>query len=175
MPRLWHSGIERDENMTKLTYEQIMEKLIEQGIGKGTIEHSKIFARVLDIVSGEDVVLEFQSLKQQIPMMKTELRRLDDERRRVRNWLDEERRLANGLADDRRSKHEELIKRFLKALEEGETPEGRDTLRKAQMFVNSVQVNTKYDNTAYIAGLAAILSNGEISALGELKKINTDL
>ena len=53
--------------------------------------------------------------------------------------------------------------------------EGRDTMRIAQMFVNMVDVDTKYDNTAYIIGLAAILSRGGISAIDELKKINKKL
>ena len=48
-------------------------------------------------------------------------------------------------------------------------------MRIARMFVNMVDVDTKYDNTAYIIGLAAILSRGGINAIGELKKINKKL
>jgi hypothetical protein len=43
------------------------------------------------------------------------------------------------------------------------------------MFVNTVSVETKYDNTAFIIGLAAILSNGRINPISELKKINKKL
>jgi hypothetical protein len=43
------------------------------------------------------------------------------------------------------------------------------------MFVNSVNIDSKYDNTAFIVGLAAILSNGECGAISELKKINPKL
>ena len=65
------------------------------------------------------------------------------------------------------------IEEFLKALNDCETPEGRDAMRTAQVFVNSVSVDTKYDNTAFIIGLASILSNGKVDGITELKKINT--
>lgn len=72
----------------------------------------------------------------------------------------------------RKNHLEDYIDDFNKRLEECETQEGRDAMRTAQMFVNSVDVSTKYDNTAFIIGLASILSKGGINALGELKKIN---
>ena len=43
------------------------------------------------------------------------------------------------------------------------------------MFIDSVDVATKYDNTAYIIGLASILSNGSMDAIAELRKINNKL
>ena len=46
-------------------------------------------------------------------------------------------------------------------------------MRAAQVFVNAVSVDTKYDNTAFIIGLAAILSKNGIGAMDELKKINS--
>ena len=70
---------------------------------------------------------------------------------------------------------EEYVDKFNKSLEECETAEGRDTLRTAQMFVNTVDIETCYDRTAYIIGLASILSNGRMSAIDELKKINKNL
>lgn len=66
----------------------------------------------------------------------------------------------------------DYINRFMKALEEAETPEARDALRVAQTFVNSVTVDTKYDNTAFIVGLAAILSKVKESPIESLAKIN---
>lgn len=62
-----------------------------------------------------------------------------------------------------------------KALDECETAGGKDMLRLAQMFVNSVDVNSKYDNTAYIIGLAGILSGNKVAPIPELKKINRKL
>jgi predicted RNase H-like nuclease (RuvC/YqgF family) len=64
------------------------------------------------------------------------------------------------------------IDEFVNALSNCETDEGRDALRRAQMFVNSVDVDTKYDNTAFIIALGAILSGGKIGAIEALHKIN---
>ncbi len=59
----------------------------------------------------------------------------------------------------------EYIKKFNKSLNECETKEGRDTLRLAQVFVNSVNAKTSQNNTAFINGLACILSRGECGSL----------
>lgn len=66
----------------------------------------------------------------------------------------------------------EYIESFYKSLESCETPEAKDNMRIAQMYVNSVEINTKYDNTAFIIGLASILSGGKMEPIEELKKIN---
>lgn len=70
---------------------------------------------------------------------------------------------------------EDYLQQFNKKLLECETVQGRDTLKTAQFFINNINVETKYDNTAYIAGLAAILSHGGINSLEELTKINPQL
>lgn len=44
-----------------------------------------------------------------------------------------------------------------------ETAEQRDRTRTARLFMDNVNVNTVYDNTAYIKGLSAILSGKEIT------------
>lgn len=64
------------------------------------------------------------------------------------------------------------ISKWNEALMQCETPELRDAMRTAQVFINTADVDTKYDNTAFIIGLAAILSNGNIGPISELKKIN---
>lgn len=69
-------------------------------------------------------------------------------------------------------KAQEYIDKFLEALKDCETAEGRDAMRRAQVFVNSVSVDSKYDNTAFIIALGAILSGGEYGPIEELKKIN---
>lgn len=42
-----------------------------------------------------------------------------------------------------------------------ETPEARDRMRMALFFVENTDVDTKYDNTAFIRGLGAILGSSE--------------
>lgn len=67
------------------------------------------------------------------------------------------------------------IEDFKKSLLECETAEGRDRLRAAQMYINTVTVKTCYDNTAFITCLGAILTGQSIGIVKELKKINPEL
>lgn len=69
----------------------------------------------------------------------------------------------------------EYIEKFNKSLDECETKEGRDALRLAQVFVNSVNTNTDQNNTAFINGLACILSRGECGSLfNGFKKLHAE-
>lgn len=43
------------------------------------------------------------------------------------------------------------------------------------MYINTVNINTKYDNTAFIVGLSAILTQTSFEPIKELKKINKNL
>ena len=66
------------------------------------------------------------------------------------------------------------IEGWFDGLNQCETPEARDNMRTAQVFINTVNVDTKYDNTAFIVALSAILTGGKINGVKELKKINKD-
>jgi hypothetical protein len=133
---------------------------------------SAIAVAVLDIVANTDHVFS--------DMVKAE-RELEDIRHKAelcrksedRRWDD----LREAEQDFKQARWEmvQYIEKFNAALSECETAEGRDAMRRAQMFVNSVSVNSKYDNTAYIIGLASILTNGSIGAIDELKKMNPKL
>ena len=141
--------------------------------------NSKVAAVVLDVVA--------QSGDKYTKMWKSET----DTSKRERDLLNtiawaEKRKsdleidieIANRRLEECEEKKREIetyINTLCEALDKCETAEGRDTMRIAQMFVNMVDVDTKYDNTAYIIGLAAILSRGGINAIGELKKINKKL
>ena len=80
--------------------------------------------------------------------------------------------MVDSVADKHYQETRNYIDVFLKAISDCETQEARDALRTAQMFINSVSVDTKYDNTAFIIGLASILSQGKTGAIDELRKIN---
>jgi len=73
---------------------------------------------------------------------------------------------------ERERKINAYIDHFNQCLEAMETEAGRDRLKAAQIFINTVNVDTKYDNTAFIVGLSALLSGVTIDAPEELKKIN---
>jgi len=88
------------------------------------------------------------------------------------------RKITEGKSQLTKAKQKELedareyIEKFNKSLEQCELPKARDQMRTAQLFMDAAEVNTKYDNTAFIIGLAAILSGGKIAPIDELKKIN---
>lgn len=146
----------------------LRDELAERGLSKTQIE-SKSVAVVLDIIAntGERYTnLQAEEVHATNKLYKLE-RILEVKERELREL---EFRL-NELNREMRE-YKDYINELNKSLLECETQEGRDAMRIAQMFVNSVDVDTKYDNTAYIIGLASILSGGKINAINELKKIN---
>ena len=156
----------------------LREELEKRGLSKAQI-NSKVAAVVLDVVarSGDKYTQMWKSEEEaskrerelEIAIMRAESR-LQDLEIRILNAKG-----ALDLYEEKKRKVEEYVNKFIDSLSDCETPEGRDTMRIAQMFTNSVSVDTKYDNTAYIIGLAAILSKGGISAMDELKKINKNM
>lgn len=164
----------------------LRQELINRGYTKQQA-HSKVVAGVLDILANGGTTYEdlenaeerLIAIKRQMEQIRPELSGLQVKRSRLydevanltttinqRVWA----QMSRVVAEQR-----DYLKEVMRTLEECETPEGRDALRKAQMFVNSVDVNTKYDNTAYIIGLSAILSDGKVAPVKQLKKINTKL
>lgn len=157
-------------------------ELADRGFSKAQI-NSKIVPAVLDILANAGT--EYTDL--------TALRQEHDDILRYNNSLaadirDKQRQINSLMStvskleetvynaiDEEIREQREYLEKVMKALTEGETPEARDALRRAQMFVNSVNVNSKYDNTAFIIGLATILSDGNLTAIDELKKMNPKL
>ena len=164
----------------------LRQELIKRGYTKQQA-HSKVVMGVLDVLANagttyedlEDAEEMLRSVKRQVYQITPELSDLQ----RKRSMLWDEIQNLNATINQRVwaqlskvvSEQRDYLKEVMRTLEECETPEGRDTLRKAQMFVNTVDVDTKYDNTAYIIGLSAILSGGKVAPVKQLKKINTKL
>lgn len=146
----------------------LKEEMKKRGLNQAQCD-SKVAAVVLDILANADTnhteeyqkKANLQILDAKINSQKMNLKSLEMaceyERTKVLKWRDEIETYVNTL---------------LSELEKCETPEGRDRLKAAQMFVNSVSIDTKYDNTAFIIGLSAILSGGKLAPINELKKIN---
>ena len=59
--------------------------------------------------------------------------------------------------DEEFERVDKYIKNFNESLEKMETPEARDALKTAQLFINTIDVQTNQNNTAFISGLAMIL------------------
>lgn len=149
-------------------YECLKEELYKLGCNKSQVE-AKVVPLVLGVVAGDpEKFIKISEWESELEKKKNELKRREEA-------VEEDERAVNLLIDKAlkiAKKTQDYVDAFYYAIQSGETPEGRDALRKAQMFVNSVTVETKYDNTAFIAGLAAILSEGKVAPMDELQKIN---
>lgn len=153
-----------------MTYEEVKTELVKRGLPKGSAE-SKYVPQVMDIVLGTDYFVKISEDEEEI---KRQERRVIDAKNRANAevWKAMEKAnldVANVQAD------KEYIANFYKALFDCDTEEGKDVMRTAQVFINSVNVKTVYDNTAFIIGLAAILSGGKVGAIEELHKLNTKI
>lgn len=153
--------------------------LRQRGFTKAQAE-SKTVLGVLEIVSGADgKYTELDKIQRDIETARDTLSGYQDriaEERSKHEWLraNNEANMAKINSDVAYLIREaqERVDAGMKALAECETEEGRDAIRAAQTFVNSVEVKTAYDNTAFIIGLAAILSRGSVGAIETLRKIN---
>lgn len=146
----------------------LKEEMMRRGMTKQQCE-AKLVAVVLDILTKADCNHEEEyQIKADIESLKQEHQKIQAQIERDRaDWQNDVR-----LYGEKVKELDAYLQNFNMALENCETQEGRDRLKLAQMFINSVDVDTKYDNTAYIIGLAAILSRGEIAPIEELRKIN---
>ena len=156
----------------------LREEMKNRGMLQSQID-SKVVPVVLDIIAGSEMKYtemwkEETEETKRLSQLKKEIRSAERRLQYLEGRLSEMLREEEKAMQDRKHR-EDYIDEFNKSLEECETAEGRDAMRVAQMYVNSVDVDTKYDNTAYIIGLAAVLSRGKINAIKELKKINKKL
>ena len=147
-------------------------ELIKKGFTRSQAD-SKVVTGVLDVIANSNG--EFTDLKktqEEINALERKKETLEDKIR----WLTDAKNTViasiNKLSRDKYEPIINYINDFYAALAKCETPDARDRLKLAQMFVNSVSVDTKYDNTAMIIGLASIISPGEMAAVNELHKIN---
>ena len=156
-----------------MTLEEIRKKLVEHGL-KEQQAKSKTVAMVLDILKGEgDDFLKCCNLEKEIQHAKVRFENARFNAVIAENDYKNMKALVEDQTTIYKQKNKAYIDKFFAALNECETPEGRDALRKAQLFENSANIKTVYDNTAYINGLAAILTKGESAIVADgLEKID---
>lgn len=151
--------------------ECLREELKKRGFNDHNV-NGKLVAAVLDILSNTDhIYSDMVKAEQELDAVRKDVKRKSLEYRKREFYLEQ----AERDFKQARLEVEQYIEKFNAAITECETAEGRDAMRRAQTFVNSVSVNSKYDNTAYIIGLASILTNGGIGAIDKLKKLNPKL
>lgn len=151
------------------------EEMRKRGMTNQQIE-SKAVMVALDILSNSDG--ELVKAAEYIREMREEAREAENRRSIAVRFLankERERDLQYKMIKEQWTEYDEYIKAFNKSLEECETAEGRDRLRLAQMYTNSVNIETKYDQTAYIIGLASVISGGNIAPIKALKQINNKI
>ena len=142
-------------------YDCLKEELKARGCTQSQID-SKVVPIILDILANSGN--KYTEMAKREDEFEAEERAHDYKIHRLRDEISKLERISSYLreqmekAKEHREHCEDYIDEFKKSLSECETPEGRDAMRTAQMYVNTVNVDTKYDNTAYIIGLAAILS-----------------
>lgn len=162
--------------------ECLKEEMKARGLLKSQIE-SRTTVAVLEILSESGGrYTDMDRLENEIHDLEMKKARIEREVEAYRRKVEDIRQkygatidLIDRYAQEKYDRTVAYINRFMKALENMETPEGRDKLKIAQTFVNTAKVDTKYDNTAFIAGLAAILARAPEMPLDKLKEINPDI
>ena len=150
----------------------LKEEMKRRGLNQAQCD-SKVAAVVLDILAEtKTAYTDLREAEQKTSELRNEQEKIKDRINRLNMELGDIIRRINNKMTEEWLYAPDYVDNFFDALEACETDKGRDALRAAQMFVNSVTIDSKYDNTAFIIGLASILSQGNVGAIEELKKIN---
>lgn len=156
----------------------LKEEMRKRGCSKAQTE-STTAAVVLDICTNSGHVYqdlakaygELSRVEDEIEQNKSMIRRYQDALNDVQERYLREREKTQRILDEVAKEMED----FNKEVSRLETEAARDAARLARFYVNNTNVDTKYDNTAFIIGLGAILAGGSVDAVEELKKINPAL
>lgn len=154
--------------------ECLREEMKKRGCNKAQIE-SNTAAIVLDIVAntGHDYT-NAHELEKKLETREACLRgRERNVARREEEIAEKEKNISNYL-DEKIKGTIDYIQSFMDALEKCETPEGRDAMKRAQLFINTVNIETSQNNTAFIDGLSRILSFGAFDGPQKLEKVDKD-
>lgn len=169
--------------------EDLRDELIKAGLTKASA-NSKAVSATIDVLTNSEtkyldlfcleeekkrVQSEFDCLSGEILFLKRELESLRKEKEHLSRERSQEEVALEKIKKEQGEVAEKYLEDIVKSLRECETPEMRDRMKLAQLFVDSVTVQTKYDNTAYIIGLADIIKGGLPDGIGTLRKINTKL
>lgn len=155
--------------------ECLREEMRNRGLTEAQI-NSKAVSVVIDILAqANGKYIELVELEHEVKLKQEQQAEAE---RLYRYATFSRQRLIESLKGERDGWYKEnkaYLEEVMQALSECETAEGRDAIRIAQTFINSVDVDTKYDNTAFIIGLASILACWKTTPIDRLRKINTQL
>ena len=161
-----------------MTLEEAKSLMLKKGASK-IMADSKTLAFALDVFGDTDLYTEsweaqrkLKELVDDVYKKEIVLQELEKRITKASNELLDIQRNIRSLRDKQAEEDLEYIEEWKASLKQCETQEGRDTLRLMQVFVNSVDIKTAYDNTAYINGISTILSGGKAEAMPEkIKKV----
>lgn len=139
--------------------EMLKQEMLKRGCTKAQTE-SKLVAIVLDIVAETGTAY-------------TDLLEAEERMKKINNAEAALRKREKALEEAKekfRAETGDYVEDFKNLLRDCETAKARDALRVAQMFTDSIDIKTAYDNTAYINGLAMLLCGQEIPKSIALRK-----
>ena len=146
--------------------EMLKQEMLKRGCTKAQTE-SKLVAIVLDIVAETGTaytdLLEAEERMKKINNAEADLRKRE-------KALEEAKEKFRAEKEKFRAETGDYVEDFKNLLRDCETAKARDALRVAQMFTDSIDIKTAYDNTAYINGLAMLLCGQEIPKSIALRK-----
>ncbi len=158
--------------------ELLEEEMRKRGATESQIK-SKAVAILLDVIAKTDIHTKIWEEEKRLDRLQFEC---EDKEAALKNlkamgiW---EKLTQDNLSALKEKEKEDTISsyidRFNQSLAECETAEGRDTMRRTQLFMNTVKINNNYDNTAFIKGLAMILSSGPFGNMTDLQRVSPDL
>ena len=140
--------------------DMLKQEMLKRGCTKAQTE-SKLVAIVLDIVAETGTAY-------------TDLREAEERMKDIAlaaAALQTQRKEVKTAEETFRAETGKYIEDFKNLLLDCETAKASDALKVAQIFTDSIQINTAYDNTAYINGLAMILCGQEIPAPIALRRV----
>lgn len=140
--------------------EAVKQEMIKWGCTKAQTE-SKLIAVVLDIVAETGTAYtDLREAEQRVKEIENEAAAT---RRGWERYMEADRKFREDV--------KEYIEDFKTSLKLCETDKARDALRVAQIFTDTVKINSPHDNTAYINGLAMLLCGQKIPAPMALRKV----
>ena len=171
--------------MTSL--EELKQEMILRG-AKANQVNGKTVAMVLDILSNSNSINtnEWESeqkvkrLEERKSQINKEIERLNEEAKKARELKDTELRNVYKNIEERERGIQDMIqycKDLKQSIEQCETEEGREKVRLAQVFRNSVNVGIGVaDSAAYVLGLAMLLTGCDLrGGVNALKEIDPDI
>lgn len=157
--------------------ELLEEEMRKRGATESQIK-SKTFALTLDTIAQTDIHTKVYEEEQHLLELQKRCQREQHRLDKIMELIDSSRKSLDRSREELKEKEDAIssyVDRFNRSLTECETAEGRDAMRRTQLFMNTVKINNDYDNTAFIKGLAMILSSGPFGNMTDLQRVSPDL